>query len=50
MREFMDTTNQYDDYLSYNWNDRTLEIDWDRIEALGETDKETYEEIKDLIS
>jgi len=30
----MDTTNKYDDYLWYNWDDRTLEIDWDRIEAL----------------
>ena len=48
MREFMDTTNQYDELLSYNWNDRTLEIDWDAIEALQ--DKEVYEEVADLIS
>jgi len=48
MREFMDTTNQYDELLSYNWNDRTLEIDWDAIEALQ--DKEVYEEVADLVS
>ena len=48
MHEFMDTTNQYDQYLSYNWTDRTLEIDWDGIEAIQ--DKDTYNEIKDLIS
>jgi len=29
MREFMDTTNQFDNLLWYNWDDRTLEIDWD---------------------
>ena len=50
MREFMDTTNKYDDYLWYNWDDRTLEIDWDRIEALKANQKETYDEIVDLIS
>lgn len=48
MREFMDTTNKYDEYLSYNWQDRTLEIDWDAIEAIQ--DKDTYEEIKELVS
>ena len=50
MREFMDTTNKYDDYLWYNWEDRTLEIDWDQIEAIKASDKETYDEIVDLIS
>ena len=50
MREFMDTTNTYDDYLWYNWTDRTIEIDWDQIEAIKASDKETYDEIADLIS
>jgi hypothetical protein len=48
MREFMDTTNQYDELLWYNWNDRTLEVDWDAIEALQ--DKDTYDEVADLVS
>ena len=50
MREFMDTTNTYDDYLWYNWDDRTIEIDWDQIEAIKASDKETYDKIADLIS
>ena len=50
MREFMDTTNKYDDYLWYNWDDRTIEIDWDKIEALKANQKDTYDEIVDLIS
>lgn len=48
MREFMDTTNEYDEYLWYNWEDRTLEVDWDAIEALQ--DKDTYDKIKELVS
>ena len=48
MREFMDTTNDKDEYLWYNWNDRTIEIDWDKIEAIK--DEEEYKHIKDLVS
>ena len=48
MREFMDTTNDQDDYLWYNWEDRTIEIDWDAIDKI--TDQEQYDHIKDLIS
>lgn len=48
MREFMDTTNQFDNLLWYNWNDRTLEIDWDQIEAIQ--DKDTYDQVSDLVS
>ena len=48
MREFMDTTNDKDQYLWYNWNDRTIEIDWDKIEAIK--DEEEYKHIKDLVS
>lgn len=47
MREFMDTTNDKDEYLWYNWQDRTLEIDWDGIEALQ--DEEEYKHIKELV-
>jgi len=44
----MDTTNDKDEYLWYNWNDRTLEIDWDAIDAIKDEDE--YNHIKDLIS
>ena len=47
MREFMDTTNDEDEYLWYNWEDRTLEIDWDKINEI--TDQEKYDHITDLI-
>ena len=47
MREFMDTTNDQDEYLWYNWNDRTLEIDWDAIEAIQ--DEEQYKHVKELV-
>ena len=47
MREFMDTTNDQDEYLWYNWKDRTIEIDWDKIDKI--TDEEQYNHIKELI-
>lgn len=47
MREFMDVTNDQDQYLWYNWQDRTLEIDWDAIDQI--TDEEQYKHIKELI-
>lgn len=48
MREFMDANSQYGDYFRYNWNDQTLEIDWDAINEIG--DKETYETVEKLVS
>lgn len=47
MREFMDTTNDKDQYLWYNWQDRTLEIDWDAIDKI--TDEEEYKHVKELV-
>ena len=47
MREFMDITNDQDQYLWYNWQDRTLEIDWDAIDQI--TDEDLYKHVKDLI-
>ena len=47
MREFMDVTNDKDKYLWYNWQDRTLEIDWDKIDKIK--DEEEYKHIKELI-
>ena len=47
MREFMDVTNDQDQYLWYNWQDRTLEIDWDAIDQI--TDEEQYKHIKELV-
>jgi uncharacterized protein YukE len=48
MREFMDTTNDQDKYLWYNWSDRTIEIDWDAIDKI--VDGDVYKHVKDLIS
>ena len=48
MREFMDTTNDQDQYLWYNWSDRTIEIDWDAIDKI--VDGDVYKHVKDLIS
>ena len=47
MREFMDITNDKDQYLWYNWDDRTLEIDWDAIDRI--TDEEEYTHVKELV-
>lgn len=47
MREFMDITNDKDQYLWYNWQDRTLEIDWDAIDRI--TDEEEYKHVKELV-
>jgi len=47
MREFMDITNDKDQYLWYNWQDRTIEIDWDAIDRI--TDEEEYKHVKELI-
>ena len=47
MHEFMDITNDKDQYLWYNWQDRTLEIDWDAIDRI--TDEEEYKHVKELV-
>ena len=47
MREFMDITNDKDQYLRYNWQDRTIEIDWDAIDKI--TDEEEYKHVKELV-
>ena len=47
MREFMDTTNDQDQYLWYNWEDRTIEIDWDAIDQI--VDQDLYKHVKELI-
>ena len=38
----------YNKYVQYNQNDRTLEIDWDKIEAIK--NKDVYDEVTDWIS
>ena len=38
----------YGNYVSWNDKDQTIEIDWDAIEAIQ--DKDTYDEVKDLVS
>lgn len=48
MNELMIQYSQYSSYVRWNQQDQTLEIDWDRIEAIR--NKETYDEIKDIIS
>lgn len=48
MREFMDTTNDQDEYLWYNWQDRTIEINWNGIDQI--TDGDLYKHVKELVS
>ncbi|MBQ5474383.1 MAG: hypothetical protein IIT65_06705 [Lachnospiraceae bacterium] len=38
----------YGRYVQWNQQDRTLEIDWDAIEAIQ--DKETYDEVVDWLN
>lgn len=38
----------YGQYLQWNQNDQTLEIDWDKIEAIN--DKDRYDEVTEFIS
>ena len=47
MREFMEKNAEYSQYLWYNWEDRTVEIDWNAIEAIQ--DKELYEKVKEAV-
>lgn len=47
MREFMAQTNRFPELLRYNETDRTLEIDWDKIDQL---DKTSYDMVTEFIS
>ena len=38
----------YTDYVWWNNNDRTIEINWDKIEAIQ--DKDTYDKVSELVS
>jgi len=38
----------YTDYVWWNNNDRTIEIDWDKIERI--TDKDTYDKVSELVN
>jgi hypothetical protein len=48
MQEFMAANAQYGGYFRFNDIDKTLEIYWDAINAIG--DKETYDKVKELVS
>ena len=48
MQEFMAANAQYGGYFRFNDIDKTLEINWDAINAIG--DKETYDKVKELVS
>ena len=48
MEQFMSDTNDFGDMLKYNWDDNTLEIDWDAINQIE--DQDMYDHVSDLIS
>lgn len=49
-REMQEQINQsgYTDYVWWNNNDRTIEINWDKIEGIQ--DKDTYDKVSELVS
>ena len=48
LQGYMSDKGAYSDYVKYNWEDRTIEIDWDKINSLEKTDKEKYDKIKEI--
>lgn len=47
MREYLAVNAQYAEYGTYNFDDQTIEIDWDKIEAI--LDEDLYNNVKDYI-
>ena len=48
MQEFLKNNSSLSGYGTYNFDDQTIEIDWDKINALTDGDK--YKEVSDYIS
>lgn len=47
MREYLTVNAQYAEYGTYNFDDQTIEIDWDKIEAI--LDEDLYNNVKDYV-
>ena len=47
MREYLAVNAQYAEYGTYNFDDQTIEIDWDKIEAI--LDEDLYNNVKDYV-
>ena len=48
MKDYLRKNSKYSDYATYNWKDNTIEINWDKINAI--TDSEKGEKVDDYIS
>lgn len=47
MREYLAVNAEYAEYGTYNFDDQTIEIDWDKIEAI--LDEDLYNNVKDYV-
>ena len=47
MHEYLAVNAQYAEYGTYNFDDQTIEIDWDKIEAI--LDEDLYNNVKDYV-
>ena len=47
MREYLAVNAQYAEYGTYNFDDQTIEIDWDKIEAI--LDEDLYNNVKNYV-
>lgn len=48
MQDYLSKNSDLAQYATYNWDDMTIEIDWDRIDAV--TDEDTGEAIEDYVA
>lgn len=48
MKDYLRKNSKYSDYATYNWKDNTIEINWNKINAI--TDSEKGEKVDDYIS
>lgn len=48
MREYLEANNKYIEYGTYNFEDQTIEIDWDKIEGI--TDEALYKEVEEFVN
>ena len=47
MQEYLDVNKQFAGYGTYNFEDQTIEIDWEKIDQI--TDKDQYKDVEDYI-
>ena len=48
MREYLEANNKYIEYGTYNFEDQTIEIDWDKIEGIA--DESLYKEVEEFVN